>query len=100
MKKLNKKKISEYGGMETYGSKREQRKHEKAEGKTMEKKEGMKAKMRSAIVKKAKKGEDIGKPGKGFAKVAAKAAKKYGSKEVGKKVAAAAMWKAKGLKKK
>lgn len=54
-------------------------------------------KKRSAIVKKAKKGEDIGKKGKGFKKVADKAAKKYGSKEAGDRVAAAAMWK--GLRK-
>ena len=53
---------------------------------------------RSAVVKKAVAGKDIGKKGKGFAKVAAAAAKKYGSKEIGKKVAAAAMWKS--LKKK
>ena len=50
-------------------------------------------KEKSAVVKKAKAGKDIGKPGKGFEKVADKAAKKYGSKEKGEKVAAAAMWK-------
>jgi hypothetical protein len=54
---------------------------------------GMSAKEKSAVAKKAQKGGDIGKPGKGFAKVAAKAAKTYGSAEKGKKVAAAAMWK-------
>jgi len=54
---------------------------------------GLTKKKKSAIVKKAKKGEDIGKKGKGFEKVAKKAAKKYGSEEAGKKVAAAAMWK-------
>ena len=48
---------------------------------------------KSETVKKAKKGGDIGKPGKNFKKVAAKAAEKYGSKEKGEKVAAAAMWK-------
>lgn len=48
---------------------------------------------KSEVVKKAKKGGDIGKKGKGFEKLADKAAKKYGSKESGKKVAAAAMWK-------
>ena len=50
-------------------------------------------KEKSSVVKKAKAGKDIGKPGKGFEKVAKKAAKKYGSKEKGEKVAAAAMWK-------
>jgi hypothetical protein len=54
---------------------------------------GLSKEKKSATVKAAKKGEDIGKPGKGFKKVAAKAAKEYGSKEKGEKVAAAAMWK-------
>lgn len=54
---------------------------------------GLSAKKKSATVKKAKAGGDIGKPGKSFKDVAAKAAKKYGSEEKGKKVAAAAMWK-------
>ena len=36
-----------------------------------------------------KKGTDIGKPGKGFAKIAKSAAKQYGSEEAGKKVAGA-----------
>jgi hypothetical protein len=54
---------------------------------------GLSAAKKSATVKKAKAGGDIGKPGKGFKKVAAKAAEKYGSKEKGEKVAAAAMWK-------
>lgn len=48
---------------------------------------------RSEIVKKAKKGKDIGKPGKKFKEVEAKAAKRYGSKESGRRVAAAQMWK-------
>lgn len=48
---------------------------------------------KSEVVKKAKKGKDIGKKGKNFEKVAEKAAKKYGSKEAGERVAAAAMWK-------
>jgi hypothetical protein len=51
------------------------------------------AKKRSAIVKKAKAGKDIGKKGKKFKDVEAEAAKRYGSKESGKRVAAAAMWK-------
>ena len=49
-------------------------------------------KERSALAKKARAGEDIGKPGKGFKKVAEKAAKQYGSKEAGERVAAAAMF--------
>ena len=52
---------------------------------------GLSKKQKSAIVKKAKKGGDIGKKGKGFEKVAA-AAKKGGAKNP-QAVAAAAMWK-------
>lgn len=52
---------------------------------------GMTKKQKSAVVKKAKAGEDIGKPGKGFKKVVA-AAKKGGAKDPT-AVAAAAMWK-------
>jgi hypothetical protein len=52
---------------------------------------GMSAKEKSAVVKKAKAGGDIGKPGKGFAKVE-KAAAKSGARDP-KAVAAAAMWK-------
>ena len=51
------------------------------------------SKKRSAIAKKARAGKDIGKKGKNFSKVAAKAAKQYGSAEAGKRVAAAVMWK-------
>ena len=54
---------------------------------------GLSKKEKSDVVKDAKAGKDIGKKGKGFEKVADKAAKEYGSKEAGKKVAAAAMWK-------
>ena len=54
---------------------------------------GLSKKKKSEVVKAAKSEKDIGKPGKGFEKVAKKAAKKYGSKEKGEKVAAAAMWK-------
>ena len=50
---------------------------------------GLSAAKKSSIVKKAKAGGDIGKPGKSFEKVAAKA----GGGEKGKKIAAAAMWK-------
>jgi hypothetical protein len=52
---------------------------------------GLSAEKKSAVVKKAKAGGDIGKPGKGFAKVE-KAAAKSGAKDP-KAVAAAAMWK-------
>ena len=54
---------------------------------------GLTKKQKSAISKKAKAGKDIGKKGKGFEKIASKAAEKYGSKERGQAVAAAAMWK-------
>lgn len=37
----------------------------------------------------ARKGKDIGKPGKMFSKIASSAAKKYGSAEAGKRVAGA-----------
>jgi hypothetical protein len=50
---------------------------------------GMSKGEKSSLVKKAKSGGDIGKPGKSFDKVAAKA----GGGEKGKKIAAAAMWK-------
>ena len=52
---------------------------------------GLSAKQKTAVVKKAKAGGDIGKPGKGFEKVEKQAAK-YGAKNP-KAVAAAAMWK-------
>lgn len=41
--------------------------------------------------KQAKKGKDIGKPGKQFKKIAKSAGKKYGSKEAGAKVAGAVL---------
>jgi hypothetical protein len=50
---------------------------------------GLSAAKKSAVVKKAKAGKDIGKPGKGFASLA----KKAGGGEKGQKIAAAAMWK-------
>lgn len=50
---------------------------------------GLSAKTKSNIAKKASAGKDIGKKGKGFAKVAAAA----GGGEKGKRIAAAAMWK-------
>lgn len=60
-------------------------------------KTGMKsltAKQRSALAKQARAKKDIGKPGKAFSRVAEKAAKRYGSAEAGKRVAAASMMKA------
>lgn len=44
---------------------------------------------KSAAAKKARSGADMGKPGKNFDKVAAKAAREYGSAEAGKRVAGA-----------
>jgi hypothetical protein len=63
------------------------------EAKTKRKKpsSGLSKKKKSSIVKKAEKGEDIGHGN--FEKVAAKAAKEYGSKKAGQEVAAASMWK-------
>jgi hypothetical protein len=58
---------------------------------------GMSKKAKSAVVKKAKAGKDIGKPGKGFEKVE-KAAAKGGAKDP-KAVAAAVMWKGQAKKK-
>jgi hypothetical protein len=55
--------------------------------------DGLTKKEKSDVVKKAKKGEDIGEKGKNFEKVADKAAKEYGSKEAGERVAASSMWK-------
>jgi len=54
---------------------------------------GMTKKEKSALAKKAHKGGDVGKKGKGFEKVVKAAEKQYGSKEAGQRVAAAAMWK-------
>lgn len=48
---------------------------------------------RSQAAKQARAGKDMGKKGKNFKKIADKAAKKYGSKERGKKVAGAVFWK-------
>lgn len=52
------------------------------------------AKGRSRLARQARKGKDIGKKGKRFEEVARKAAKRYGSMERGRRVAAAAMMKA------
>jgi len=59
---------------------------------------GMSKKEKSVVAKKAHAGKDIGKKGKGFEKVEKAAEKEYGSKEAGKKVAAAAMWKSQAKK--
>lgn len=59
---------------------------------------GLSTAEKSAVVKKAKAGKDIGKPGEGFEKVE-KAAKKSGATDP-KAVAAAAMWKGQAAKKK
>ena len=59
------------------------------EAKNKKPSEGLSKKEKSEVVKKAKAGKDIGKKGKGFEKIAAKA----GGGEKGKKIAAAAMWK-------
>lgn len=56
------------------------------------------AKQRSALATQAVAGEDIGKKGKRFEKVASLAAKQYGSEEAGKRVAAAAMMKARAAR--
>ena len=50
---------------------------------------GLSKKTKSNVAKKASAGKDIGKPGKGFAKLAASA----GGGDKGKRIAAAAMWK-------
>jgi hypothetical protein len=50
------------------------------------------AKERSAMAKKARAGKDIGEKGKNFEKIAKSAAKQYGSKEAGEKVAGAVMY--------
>jgi hypothetical protein len=42
---------------------------------------------KSTAAKKARKGEDLGKPGKNFSKIAKSAGKEYGSEEEGEKVA-------------
>lgn len=61
---------------------------------------GLTKKERSRIVKQARKGKDFGKRGKNFNKVANKAAKRYGSKEAGRRVAGAAFWRSAAARKK
>jgi len=46
---------------------------------------------KSYSVKQAKKGKDIGKPGKQFKKIAKSAGKKYGSEKAGARVAGAVL---------
>lgn len=46
---------------------------------------------KSYSAKQAKKGKDIGRPGKAFKTIASKAAKKYGSEKAGAKVAGAVL---------
>jgi hypothetical protein len=48
---------------------------------------------RSYSAKAARAGRDIGKPGKNFSKIAAKAGKEYGSKAAGERVAGAILGK-------
>ena len=55
IKKAATKKISEYGGMEKYASKPAMKKHEKVEGKKVEKKEGAAFAKKTAAKKMAKK---------------------------------------------
>ena len=66
-------------------------KHEKGETKEEEKEEHTADKKKAKDLDEARfeKGEDIGKPGAGFKKVAKAASKEYGSKEAGQKVAGA-----------
>jgi hypothetical protein len=54
-------------------------------------KEEMELNERSYSAKAARSGKDIGKPGKMFSKIASSAAKRYGSKESGEKVAGAVL---------
>jgi len=62
---------------------------EPAEKKEEGKKPAKKAEKEEMEEARFEKGEDVGKPGKGFAKIAKSAAKQYGSKEAGQKVAGA-----------
>lgn len=75
----------------TKPEKGETKKHEYTETKKIEKTENKKPKVmsKSVAVKKAIAGKDMGKPGKNFSMIAAKAGKEYGSAEAGKKVAGA-----------
>lgn len=48
---------------------------------------------KAQAVKDARKGKDMGKKGKDFSKIANKAAKEYGSKKAGERVAGSIFWK-------
>jgi len=61
VKKAAAKKISEYGGMEKYTSKKAEMKHEKKEGKKVEVKEKM---MSKTTAKKSKSFPDVNRDGK------------------------------------
>lgn len=65
----------------------------KFRGKSTHPSKGLSKRTLRETVKKARAGKDIGKPGKHFAEIEAKAARRYGSKEAGERVAGAAMWK-------
>ena len=57
------------------------------------------AKTKSYSARAARAGKDIGKRGKNFGKIAEKAAKRYGSKAAGERVAGAALAKLRAKKK-
>jgi hypothetical protein len=59
----------------------------------------MASKKKSYSAKSARAGKDIGKRGKNFGKIESKAAKRYGSKAAGKRVAGAALAKLRAEKK-
>jgi len=63
----------------------------KFKGKKTKPAKGLSKAAKSRLVSRARKGKNVSKGG--FAKVAARAAKYYGSKEAGRRVAAAVMWK-------
>ena len=54
---------------------------------------GLTSAQKSSVVSSARKGKDLGKKGKRFAEIASKAAKRYGSEDAGRRVAASIMWK-------
>lgn len=56
-------------------------------------------KKKSYSAKAAAAGKDIGKPGKNFSKIENKAAKEYGSKKAGERVAGAVLAKLRGKRK-
>ena len=86
-KETMKKAAADKGGDKKDGKKGMSAKQEKYFGK----KESVEEATGDYSAKKARAGKDIGKPGKQFAKIAAKAGKEYGSKERGEKVAGAVL---------